>query len=121
MVGTNNLSEAKLFYDIVLEPLELVCVDTGEDMVAYAPKYELEQIEFYVCKPFNKKLANNGNGTMVAFVVDSREAVERFHKLGLERGGANEGCPRARPTENDPYYAYIRDLDGNKICAYCLK
>ena len=33
-------------------------------------------------------------------------------------GGKNEGLPGIRPSGGDVYYAYVRDLDGNKICAY---
>ena len=37
--------------------------------------------------------------------------------IGLKNGGTNEGLPGIRSGD---YYAYIRDLDGNKICAYCI-
>ena len=42
--------------------------------------------------------------------------VNKFHAIGLENGGLDEGTPG--PRHGDDYYAYIRDLDGNKICAY---
>ncbi len=86
--------------------------------VAHAPKVAPHKIEFYVCKPFNQNRASFGNGTMIAFSVNSTESVDQFHKIGLENGGKNEGYPGNRPTENDPYYAYLRDIDGNKICVY---
>ena len=121
MVGTNNLSASVAFYDRVLEPLGLVRVDTQEDMAAYAQKNKQKEIEFYVCKPYNKKVATHGNGTMIAFEAETKEIVARFYELGLLHRGESEGEPGARPTENDPYYAYIRDIDGNKICAYCSK
>ncbi len=119
MVGTNNLSASVSFYDKVLEPLGLIRVYIQKDMAAYASKARQEAIEFYVCKPYNKEAATSGNGTMIAFKVETREVVKRFHVLGLLQGGKNEGEPGARPAENDPYYAYLRDLDGNKICVFC--
>ena len=119
MVGTNNLPASTEFYDIILEPLDLVRVYTEDDMVAYASKSQPEEIEFYVCKPFNRDPATFGNGSMVAFAVHSRDVVERFHKVALENGAKNEGFPGPRPTENDPCYAYVRDIDGNKICVFC--
>ena len=66
-------------------------------------------------------MATHGNGTMIAFEAETKEIVARFYELGLLHRGESEGDPGARPTENDPYYAYIRDIDGNKICAYCSK
>ena len=53
---------------------------------------------------------------MIAFLADSKIVVDQFHKIGLENGGIDEGAPGPRHGEH--YYAYIRDLDGNKICAF---
>ena len=119
MLGTNNLSAATLFYDTVLQPLSLVRVDTQDDMVAYGPKDNPQKIELYVCKPYDKCPAHYGNGSMLAFVVETREMVKQFHTVGLANGAKNEGNPGARPAKNDPFYSYLRDIDGNKICAYC--
>lgn len=105
----------------MLKSIGLIRVDTTDDTIAYAPEETPNSIEFYVCKPFDQNMATSGNGTMIAFYLDSREKVEQFHKVGLENGGKNEGEPGARPLKDDPYYAYIRDLDGNKICAFCDK
>lgn len=121
MVGTNNLPNSITFYDIVLKPLGLIRVDTQDDMVAYAPISSPAEIEFYVCKPFNQNPARFGNGAMIAFLAASKEMVEQFHQLGIKNGGLNEGNPGPRPTKNDPYYAYLRDLDGNKLCVYCVR
>ena len=44
--------------------------------------------------------------------------MKQFHQLGITNGGQNEGDPGTHPTKNDPYYAYLRDLDVNKFCAY---
>ena len=38
-----------------------------------------------------------------------------FHLIALENGGVDEGSPGIRSDGN--YYAYVRDLDNNKICA----
>ena len=119
MVGTNDLSAATSFYDIVLETIGLVRVETQDDLIAYAENNHTDQIEFYVCKPFNRKIATNGNGTMISFQVKNRGTVDSFHKVGLDQGAKNEGFPGPRPSDGHPYYSYLRDLDGNKICVYC--
>jgi catechol 2,3-dioxygenase-like lactoylglutathione lyase family enzyme len=67
--------------------------------------------------PHNKKEASFGNGAMITFSVDSMERVSDFYDLALSLGATDEGLPGPRHDEH--YYAYFRDLDGNKICAYC--
>ena len=86
---------------------------------AYAPKIAPSDIEFYVTKPFDQNAATAGNGSMVAFKVDQRCCVDLFHQIGLENQGLDEGAPGLRPADGTVYYAYVRDPDGNKICAYC--
>ena len=50
------------------------------------------------------------------YYLYSRKVI-KIHKKALELGATNEGDPGPRHGEN--YYAYFRDLDGNKICAFC--
>ena len=71
-----------------------------------------------VTKPANGKTATFGNGTQVSFIVSSREIVDKFHEIGLKAGGSSEGSGGERPEGSGVYYSYIRDLDGNKICAF---
>ena len=66
--------------------------------------------------PFNKDKASIGNGTMISFDAKTPENVNKIHKKALELGAINEGDPGSRHGEN--YYAYLRDLDGNKICMF---
>ena len=76
------------------------------------------KIEFYVTKPFNKEKATVGNGSQISFQTSSRELVDKFHDVGIKLGGASEGSGGERPEGSGVYYSYIRDLDGNKICAF---
>ena len=118
MVGTNDLQASSKFYDVVLAPLGLIKVETSETYVGYAQQNKQEEIEFYITKPFNKEKATYGNGTQVSFLTDSKASVDSFHVIALKNGGLNEGKPGPRPSNSTDYYAYIRDLDGNKICAF---
>ena len=79
--------------------------------------YNINKIEFYLMRPHNKKEATFGNGTMITFSVDSKKGVDSFYNLALKLGAVDEGKPGPRHYEH--YYAYFRDLDGNKICAFC--
>tara|TARA_B110000459_G_C16395142_1_gene396063 strand:+ start:150 stop:530 length:381 start_codon:yes stop_codon:yes gene_type:complete len=118
MVGTNDLNKSITYYDTLLNLLNLKRVDTSEEYAGYAPKNNPDNIEFYVTKPANKKDANFGNGTQISFITDSKEIVDKFHQAGIELGGKSEGAPGERPEGSKVYYSYVRDLDGNKICAF---
>jgi len=116
MVGTNDLDSAVKFYDRLMSKMNMVRVETDKDFAAYAPKSKPENIEFYVTKPFDGNRANSGNGTMIALAVETSQIVDDCHKAGIDAGGKDEGAPGFRPTHGKIYYAYVRDLDGNKLC-----
>ena len=118
MVGTNNLDKAIIFYDEVLKIINLTRKDTDEICAGYTQNNGDGSIEFYVTKPANKKTATFGNGTQVSFLVSSRKTVDKFHEIALKAGGTSEGSGGERPEGSGVYYSYIRDLDGNKICAF---
>ena len=118
MVGTNDVNKAIAYYDVLLDLLDLKRVDTSEEYAGYAPKNNPEKIEFYVTKPANKKDANFGNGTQISFITNTKKNVDKFHEVGVRLGGKSEGSPGERPKGSNVYYSYVRDLDGNKICAF---
>ena len=116
-LGTNNLNKSSDFYDKILSIIDIIQVSKDERYVGYAKKQNLKQVGFYLMKPHNKKEATFGNGTMITFTADSKERVINFYNLALKLGGKDEGSPGPRHQED--FYAYFRDLDGNKICIYC--
>ena len=118
MVGTNDLTKATKFYDTILVPLGLLQAERTATYTAYAPNGSKHAVEFYVTIPFDQKLATHGNGTMIALSAPTMLALKQFHRLGLLSGRADEGAPGPREEGSDVSYAYIRDLDGNKICAF---
>ena len=115
-IGTNNLKKSSQFYDELLKTLGIVRVINDERYVGYSKEDNLEIIEFYIMCPFDKKEATIGNGTMISFEVKTPEKVNEFHQKALKIGATNEGFPG--PRHGEDYYAYIRDLDGNKICVF---
>ena len=118
MVGTNDLTKATKFYDTILVPLGLLQAERTANYTAYAPNGSKDAIEFYVTIPFDQKFATRGNGTMIALAAPTMLALKQFHRFGLSSGGTDEGAPGPREEGSDVSYAYIRDLDGNKICAF---
>ena len=121
MVGTNDLNRSIKFYDELLEVIGLKRTDTDDVCAGYITIGGSGSIEFYITKPFNKEKATFGNGAQVSFVVGNRNIVDKFHEVGLKLGAQSEGSGGERPAGSGVYYSYIRDLDGNKICAFTNK
>ena len=56
----------------------------------------------------------------IAFVADSREQVEAFHRAGLAAGGRDNGAPGVREEYSSEaggryYAAFLLDPDGNNV------
>ena len=118
MVGTNNLDQSIKFYDELLKILNLERTEKDDVCAGYSQKGGDGKVEFYITKPVNKEKATIGNGSQISFLTNSRSIVDKFHEIGLKLGGTSEGSGGERPEGSGVYYAYIRDLDGNKICAF---
>ena len=115
-LGTNNLKNSKIFYDELLQSINIKNVLETDRYIGYAKNSSLNKVEFYLMLPHNKKTATFGNGTMITFDIISKKDVDMFYNLALKLGATDEGLPGPRHEEH--YYAYFRDLDGNKICAF---
>ncbi len=113
-VGSNDLEKAKGFYDSLLGSIGMRGVfEHPSGGRLYAGK---DTGMFGVLGPHDGRSASIGNGTMGGFSFGSREEVDAFYAKALELGGTDEGPPGERgPTV---YFAYFRDLDGNKLCGY---
>lgn len=115
-IGTNNLKNSKIFYNELLKSINIKNVIETDRYIGYAKNSSLNKVEFYLMLPHNKKTATFGNGTMITFEIISKKDVDTFYNLALKLGATDEGLPGPRHEEH--YYAYFRDLDGNKICAF---
>ena len=115
-IGTNDLKNSKIFYNELLKSINIKNVIETDRYIGYAKNSSLNKVEFYLILPHNKKMATFGNGTMITFDIISKKHVDMFYNLALKLGATDEGLPGPRHEEH--YYAYFRDLDGNKICAF---
>ena len=115
-IGTNNLKKSSFFYSKILKPLNIKKVLTHHRYYGYAKIGSPDKIELYIIKPHNKKKASIGNGTMITFNAKSKKIVNDFYKIGISLGAKDEGKPG--PRHGKDYYAYLRDLDGNKLCVF---
>ena len=120
-LGTNGLEKAANFYDELFGSIGAKRVlEEKNYFIAWGSSLNAPSVAVTV--PFNKQPATVGNGVMVALFMQSKEQVNAFHARALELGGSNEGDPGFRPEGNTSgfYAGYFRDLDGNKLNAFCI-
>lgn len=116
MVGTNDTARSKTFYDAVFAAI-------GGKPGRQDDKGRLIYMHngglFMVTPPIDGKPATPGNGCTIGFAMDSTEQADAWHAAGVAHGGqAIEDPPGWREGGSTRLYlAYLRDPDGNKLCA----
>lgn len=118
-VGAHDLPRAIAFYDELLGTIGMrAFFDTGKGGRFWG---QHQTGMFAVLPPYDGGPATVGNGTMAGFCLPSSRAVRAFHRKALELGASNEGDPGTRGAGvHAAFFAYFRDLDGNKLCAYAF-
>jgi len=115
MVGSNDIARSKKFYDATF-------VAMGGKPGMQDPKGRLIYMHngslFLVTPPIDGNPATHGNGCTIGFAM-TPELADAWHKAGVENGGeAIEDAPGIREGNGMKLYlAYLRDPDGNKLCA----
>ena len=73
---------------------------------------------FLVTPPIDGQPATHGNGSTIGFKM-SPEQADAWHEAGVAAGGTAIEDPPGRRSGGgmDLYLAYLRDPDGNKLCA----
>lgn len=121
MIGTNDLDRAIRFYDAVMRTLSHSRIEDGDERWASWGGPDPNP-HITVGAPFDGNPASVGNGMMISFLAETRQAVDRFHAAALANGGSDEGAPGLRPHYGPSFYAsYVRDPDGNKLNAVCYR
>lgn len=115
MIGTNQLERARAFYDAVLGTLGVAPGALDRHRVFWRTPGGV----FSVTQPINGEPATVANGSTIGFACQSAEQVQAWHAAGLAQGGTScEDPPGVREgAAGKLYLAYLRDLDGHKICA----
>lgn len=116
MIGSNDLDRSKQFYDALLAAIggtpgrrdqtgRLIYLHRGGVLM--------------ITKPIDGKPATCANGGTIGFSVEGPAEAEAWHGAGVANGGsAVEDPPGVRDGSFGPLYlAYLRDPDGNKLCA----
>ena len=121
-IGSNNLDRSVAFYDAVLAEIGARRISEMDRLKMYGTAAGGPMLG--VCRPYDGKAAEPGNGTMVAIEAKDPDQVQRLYDIALANRGSDEGAPgpRGEPDENGNtfYAAYFRDPDGNKLNAFCM-
>ena len=114
MVGSNDIARSKKFYDATLGALGIApAVTDPKGRIFYMTPTGV----FGVTKPIDGKAASFANGATIGFACASGDQAKAWHDAGIANGGtAIEDPPGVRDGSN-MYLAYLRDPDGNKLCA----
>jgi len=116
MIGCNDVQRSKKFYDAVLGTLGINpgVVDDNRRLFYMTPTGV-----FSVSKPIDGKPATHANGGTIGFAAKSSAEADAWHAAGVANGGTSiEEPPGVRAGGmGKMYLAYLRDPDGNKICA----
>jgi len=115
-LGTNKFDEAAKFYDALLAVIGAGRFMENDTFIAWATGPKSPAIS--ILRPYDGNDATVGNGMMVAITAGSPEIVDALYAKALELGGADEGAPG--PRGGNFYAGYFRDLDGNKLNAFCM-
>jgi predicted lactoylglutathione lyase len=112
-LGVSDLAAAKKFYsELLADQGAKILIDM--DRISFIGK-SMTTPMLAVCVPFNKEPASAGNGTMVSFAPGSKEGVDALYDKAIALGATCDGAPGER-IPNVFYGAYVKDIDGNKLC-----
>ncbi|ABM35159.1 VOC family protein [Paracidovorax citrulli] len=115
IVGVTDLEKSKRFYDALLGTIGVPPGIANKSRYFYRSPGGM----FGITLPINGEPATHGNGSTIGFAMQSPEQADAFHAAGLANGGTTcEDPPGYREGPAGPLYlAYLRDPDGNKLCA----
>lgn len=117
-LGSNDLARTKIFYDAIMAVQGAKVMDTSKkpDRLMYIHNGQ----RIILITPINGQPATCANGETLGLAMTSPEQVDAWHKAGTEHGGVTaEDPPGVRHSPmGDMYLAYLRDPDGNKLCAF---
>lgn len=113
MLGVKDLEASHKFYDALLGTLGISPGAANKNRYFYRSPTG----SFAITTPINGEPATAGNGCTVGFLAKSQEQVDAFHATGISQGGTTCEDPPGLREDSKLYLAYLRDPDGNKLCA----
>ena len=116
MVGSNDIARSKKFYDAVFTAIGgKPGIEDAKGRLIYAHSGSV----FLVTRPIDGQPATHANGGTIGFAMTGPAQADAWHQAGVANGGtAIEDPPGIRQgAAGKMYLAYLRDPDGNKLCA----
>ncbi len=110
--GTTDYEASKAFFVKALEPIGIEVVSEGPLGIELSADGKSS-----LCI---RRVEETPSHLHLAFVADSREQVDRFHRAALEAGAQDNGGPGLRPQYSGSYYAaFVIGPDGHNIEMVC--
>lgn len=116
MVGSNDIARSKIFYDALFTAIGgRAGLQDDKGRLIYMHNDGL----FLVSSPIDGGPATHANGGTVGFAMADPAQADAWHAAGVAAGGKSvEDPPGVRQGSfGGLYLAYLRDPDGNKLCA----
>ena len=116
MVGSNDIARSKKFYDATFAAIGgKPGIEDDKGRLIYMHNDGI----FLVTPPIDGNPATDGNGCTIGFAMDNPAQADAWHDAGVAAGGKTiEDPPGVRSgSMGSMYLAYLRDPDGNKLCA----
>jgi catechol 2,3-dioxygenase-like lactoylglutathione lyase family enzyme len=113
-LGTNDVEKSRAFYTSVMGALGHQAVP-----LPHGTLFPSGAGALIVGQPANGEPHTVSNGHTLGFAAADSNMVDVWHAAGIANGGTCDGAPGVRPNSpGQQYGAYLRDPDGNKICAF---
>jgi catechol 2,3-dioxygenase-like lactoylglutathione lyase family enzyme len=116
MIGSNDIARSKKFYDALFVAMG---AQPGVEVASGRLLYTHNGGRLLVTKPIDGKPATHANGGTIGFTMSGPAQADAWHKAGVANGGTSIEDPPGvrRGAAGETYLAYLRDPDGNKLCA----
>ncbi|AXK72216.1 VOC family protein [Lysobacter sp. TY2-98] len=122
-ISVRDYDRSRAFYEAVLAPIgaglvmEISAAVTGNG-TRHAGFGRDGKPTFWIGDRADAKFTHDG--LHLAFVADSRAAVDAFHAAAIAAGATDNGAPGIRARYHPNYYgAFVIDPDGHNVKAVC--
>jgi catechol 2,3-dioxygenase-like lactoylglutathione lyase family enzyme len=106
--GVSDYAASKAFFLEALEPIGMAVLAENELGIELSADGESSLCLF--------QTEDKPSYLHLAFVAESRQQVEAFHRAALKAGGKDNGAPGLRPQYSGRYYAaFVIGPDGHNI------
>ena len=116
MIGSNDIERSRKFYDALFAAMG---AKPGTQDAKGRLIYAHNGGRFLGTRPLDGQPAAPAQGGTIGLAIASAETAEAWANAGVANGGTSiEDPPGVRQNAaGGVYLAYLRDPDGNKLCA----